>query len=168
MISRFSRRLRFPCRWLNDPQFVGSFEAEDYVYFLFRETAVEYINCGKVRRDRYRIVIRRDALASSIIRDTRGEPTARLAISSATRVRRIISRLRCRSKRATRRRFSSRRKNIISDVISVRAMFIIFSAYRRLKLPPRVSFNERFCIRLRDRTSITMKREVQLGFDAID
>lgn len=35
-------------RWLNDPQFVGSFETEDHVYFLFRESAVEYINCGKV------------------------------------------------------------------------------------------------------------------------
>lgn len=37
-------------RWLNDPQFVGSFETEDHVYFLFRESAVEYINCGKVTR----------------------------------------------------------------------------------------------------------------------
>lgn len=37
-------------RWLNDPQFVGSFETEDHVYFLFRESAVEYINCGKVIR----------------------------------------------------------------------------------------------------------------------
>jgi len=45
----FSLSLRFPFRWLNDPQFVGSFETEDHVYFLFRESAVEYINCGKVR-----------------------------------------------------------------------------------------------------------------------
>lgn len=28
---------------------MGSFETEDHVYFLFRESAVEYINCGKVR-----------------------------------------------------------------------------------------------------------------------
>lgn len=34
--------------WLNEPQFVGSFENENYVYIVFRETAVEYINCGKV------------------------------------------------------------------------------------------------------------------------
>lgn len=40
----------FPIRWLNDPQFVGSFETEEHVYFLFRESAVEYINCGKVIR----------------------------------------------------------------------------------------------------------------------
>lgn len=34
--------------WLNSPQFVGSFEAGEFVYFVFRESAVEYINCGKV------------------------------------------------------------------------------------------------------------------------
>ena len=27
--------------------FVGSFEIGDYVYFFFREVAVEYMNCGK-------------------------------------------------------------------------------------------------------------------------
>lgn len=31
-----------------EPNFVGSFEKDDKVYFLFRETAVENINCGKV------------------------------------------------------------------------------------------------------------------------
>ena len=31
------------------PSFVGSMEYGDHVYFFFRETAVEYINCGKVR-----------------------------------------------------------------------------------------------------------------------
>lgn len=30
------------------PNFVSSFTQGDFVYFLFRETAVEYINCGKV------------------------------------------------------------------------------------------------------------------------
>ena len=38
----------FNARWLNDPQFVGSFETNAHVYFLFREGAVEYMNCGKV------------------------------------------------------------------------------------------------------------------------
>lgn len=33
------------------PHFVGSVEDEDHVYFFFRETAVEYINCGKVSQD---------------------------------------------------------------------------------------------------------------------
>lgn len=49
--ERYFYRLRYSMcdfRWLNDPQFVGSFETEDHVYFLFRESAVEYINCGKV------------------------------------------------------------------------------------------------------------------------
>jgi len=32
---------------LNQPNFVSSLATEDYVYFFFRETAVEYINCGK-------------------------------------------------------------------------------------------------------------------------
>jgi hypothetical protein len=31
------------------PNFVGSFTFGDFVYFLIRETAVEFINCGKVR-----------------------------------------------------------------------------------------------------------------------
>ena len=30
------------------PDFVTSVEDGDYVYFFFREQAVEYINCGKV------------------------------------------------------------------------------------------------------------------------
>uniref|UniRef100_A0A182ITG7 Semaphorin-1A n=1 Tax=Anopheles atroparvus TaxID=41427 RepID=A0A182ITG7_ANOAO len=32
---------------LNAPNFVGSFTQADFVYFFFRETAVEFINCGK-------------------------------------------------------------------------------------------------------------------------
>ncbi|XP_014488967.1 PREDICTED: semaphorin-5B isoform X2 [Dinoponera quadriceps] len=47
LVSPNLRTLQYDSKWLNDPQFVGSFETEDYVYFLFRETAVEYINCGK-------------------------------------------------------------------------------------------------------------------------
>ncbi|GFS22382.1 semaphorin-2A [Elysia marginata] len=33
--------------WLNEPQFVGSFDVGDYVYFFYREVAIEYTNCGK-------------------------------------------------------------------------------------------------------------------------
>jgi hypothetical protein len=32
-----------------DPDFVSSLEDDDHVYFFFREAAVEYINCGKVK-----------------------------------------------------------------------------------------------------------------------
>lgn len=35
----------FPCK---DPNFVSSLEYKDYIFFFFREIAVEYINCGKV------------------------------------------------------------------------------------------------------------------------
>ena len=30
-----------------EPNFVGSFDVGDYVYFFLRETSVEYMNCGK-------------------------------------------------------------------------------------------------------------------------
>jgi len=32
------------------PNFVSSMSQGDFVYFFFRETAVEYMNCGKVRK----------------------------------------------------------------------------------------------------------------------
>lgn len=32
----------------SDPNFVSSFALGDFVYFFFREIAVEYLNCGKV------------------------------------------------------------------------------------------------------------------------
>ena len=34
---------------LNAPNFVSAMEDEDFVYMTFREEAVEYMNCGKVR-----------------------------------------------------------------------------------------------------------------------
>jgi len=33
---------------VSEPNFVSSYEIGDFVYFFFRETAVEFINCGKV------------------------------------------------------------------------------------------------------------------------
>ncbi|GFO38050.1 semaphorin-2a [Plakobranchus ocellatus] len=40
-------RTRDRIGWLNEPQYVGSFEVGDYVYFFYREVALEYTNCGK-------------------------------------------------------------------------------------------------------------------------
>ena len=40
--------LTHPLLFLTAPDFVSSMEDEDHVYFFFRESAVEYINCGKV------------------------------------------------------------------------------------------------------------------------
>lgn len=42
------RTNQYNSKWLNEPHFVGSFETDRFVYFVFREAAVEYINCGKV------------------------------------------------------------------------------------------------------------------------
>lgn len=33
---------------ISAPNFVSSITKGDFVYFFFRETAVEFINCGKV------------------------------------------------------------------------------------------------------------------------
>jgi len=41
------RTVQFDSKHLNAPDFVTSLEDGDYVYFFFREQAVEYINCGK-------------------------------------------------------------------------------------------------------------------------
>lgn len=46
--------------WLNEPQFVGSFETASFVYFLFREPAVEYMNCGKAVFSRIARVCKND------------------------------------------------------------------------------------------------------------
>jgi semaphorin 5 len=42
------RTSQYNSMWLSEPDFVGAFETQEFVYFLFRESAVEYINCGKV------------------------------------------------------------------------------------------------------------------------
>ena len=38
---------------LDKPDFVGSYEVGDHVYFFFREMAVEYMNCGRAVYSRY-------------------------------------------------------------------------------------------------------------------
>ena len=40
--------LPFPFAFTTAPDFVRGLSDEEYVYFFFREQAVEYINCGKV------------------------------------------------------------------------------------------------------------------------
>jgi hypothetical protein len=46
-VQPFKRTIKYDSKWLDKPNFVGSFDIGDYVYFFFRESAVEYINCGK-------------------------------------------------------------------------------------------------------------------------
>ncbi|KRT85292.1 hypothetical protein AMK59_1094, partial [Oryctes borbonicus] len=45
---------------LNAPDFVSSMAQGDFVYFFFRETAVEYINCGKTVYSRVARVCKND------------------------------------------------------------------------------------------------------------
>uniref|UniRef100_A0A7E4VNZ1 Sema domain-containing protein n=1 Tax=Panagrellus redivivus TaxID=6233 RepID=A0A7E4VNZ1_PANRE len=47
-------------KWLDEPQFVGSFSHENYVYFFFREVATEAESCGKVMYSRVARVCKRD------------------------------------------------------------------------------------------------------------
>ena len=50
----FKRTIKYDSHMLDKPDFVGSYEVGDYVYFFYRETAVEYMNCGKTIYSRYR------------------------------------------------------------------------------------------------------------------
>lgn len=52
------RTKQYDSLWLNEPQFVGSFEHDKFVYFVFREAAVEYMNCGKVSFNRLQITVK--------------------------------------------------------------------------------------------------------------
>ncbi|XP_061387720.1 semaphorin-2A [Musca vetustissima] len=49
------------------PNFVGSYDIGDYVYFFFRETAVEYINCGKAVYSRIARVCKKDVGGKNIL-----------------------------------------------------------------------------------------------------
>lgn len=43
------RTHQYDLKWLSEPTFITTFESSGFVYFIFRENAVEYLNCGKVR-----------------------------------------------------------------------------------------------------------------------
>ena len=46
--------------WLSGPDFVFSFETRKFMYFLFRETATEAMNCGKAVYSRIARVCKND------------------------------------------------------------------------------------------------------------
>ena len=52
---------------LSEPNFVGSFDIGEYVYFFFREPAVEYMNCGKNIYSRVARVCKRDTGGKNIL-----------------------------------------------------------------------------------------------------
>lgn len=47
-------------RFIAETNFVGSFDNGEYVFMFFRETAVEYMNCGKAVYSRVARVCKKD------------------------------------------------------------------------------------------------------------
>lgn len=47
LLNKYLRSALSSSKWLNEPQFVASFDAGEQVFFFLRELAVEYSNCGK-------------------------------------------------------------------------------------------------------------------------
>lgn len=46
-VSARLRTVQYDSKWLNEPNFVSAYDFGQFVYFFFREVAVEFINCGK-------------------------------------------------------------------------------------------------------------------------
>ncbi|ESO09606.1 hypothetical protein HELRODRAFT_73661, partial [Helobdella robusta] len=63
------RTAQFNTRWLNEPDFVSSYEVGAYVYFLFREVAMEYINCGKAVYSRVARICKNDQGGKFLLQD---------------------------------------------------------------------------------------------------
>lgn len=61
------RTLRSNSKWLNEPNFVSSYEIDSYIYFFFRETAVEHINCGKKVYSRIARICKTDRGGDSLL-----------------------------------------------------------------------------------------------------
>lgn len=68
--SSMVRTVQFDSKWLNEPNFVGSMEKNDLVYFFFRETAVENINCGKAVFSRVARVCKQDLGGNILLYNT--------------------------------------------------------------------------------------------------
>jgi len=63
----FKRTIKYDSHMLDKPDFVGSYEVGDYVYFFFREVAVEYMNCGKSVYSRVARVCKKDTGGKNIL-----------------------------------------------------------------------------------------------------
>lgn len=58
--AKILRTKQYNSEWLNNPQFVGSFENRDFIYFVFREIAVEVGSYGKAVYSRIARVCKND------------------------------------------------------------------------------------------------------------
>ncbi|XP_076443798.1 semaphorin-1A-like isoform X2 [Babylonia areolata] len=67
--TNLTRTVQFDSKWLNEPNFISSMEKEDKVYFFFRETAVENINCGKAVFSRVARVCKHDTGGSILLKN---------------------------------------------------------------------------------------------------
>lgn len=65
--SCYDFRILMNIYFFSEPNFVGSFDIGDYVLFFFRETAVEYINCGKSVYSRVARVCKKDTGGKNIL-----------------------------------------------------------------------------------------------------
>ncbi|KAK7590702.1 hypothetical protein V9T40_002315 [Parthenolecanium corni] len=63
------RTERSDSKQLNEPNFVGSISYQDYMFFFFREPAVEHINCGKAIFSRVGRVCKNDKGGPHIYQD---------------------------------------------------------------------------------------------------
>ncbi|XP_070535820.1 semaphorin-5A-like isoform X2 [Ptychodera flava] len=63
------RTVQSNSKWLSEPNFVSSYEIGPYIYFYFRETAVEYMNCGKTVYSRVARVCKNDAGGHFLLED---------------------------------------------------------------------------------------------------
>jgi len=63
----YKRTIKYDSHMLDKPDFVGSYEIGEYVYFFLREIAVEYMNCGKAVFSRVARVCKRDTGGRSIL-----------------------------------------------------------------------------------------------------
>ncbi|QQP35646.1 Semaphorin2Alike, partial [Caligus rogercresseyi] len=63
----FKRTIKYDSYMLDKPDFVASFEIGEYVYFFFREIAIEYINCGKIIYSRVARVCKSDVGGKNIL-----------------------------------------------------------------------------------------------------
>ncbi len=63
----FIRTSKYDSHTLDKPDFVASFEIDNYVYFFFRETSVEFMNCGKSIYSRVARICKKDIGGKNIL-----------------------------------------------------------------------------------------------------
>ena len=63
------RTVQYNYEWLSQTNFVLTFETEEFVYFVFRENAIEYVNCGKRIYSRIARVCKNDQGGQRVLKD---------------------------------------------------------------------------------------------------